>query len=133
MRDIAKEPRFEPHLDFAGALRLQVAIPEIAGREARHVHVVDHDRRWAEVLDSIEGSGMDAGLTPRRPQAQRIHAVGLREKWFLRDHPRRRDLRVEDVAELHPEGGVLVAPQRAVDEDAIIDADTLIDVLAERR
>jgi len=44
-----------------------------------------------------------------------------------------RQLRIQDVAELHAEGRVLVGAQRAVDEDPVVDADPLIDILAERR
>src|SRR5204863_308573 len=68
MRDVAEQPRFEAQLDLASALRAQIAISKIAGRETRHIHVIDDDGRWAEVLDAVEGSGMD-GVTTKEAVA----------------------------------------------------------------
>src|SRR5688572_15474977 len=125
----AEQTRVEAELQLLATLRLELWVAELPHRERRLILIADHGR---EGTRGVERARLLARRTPGRAQPQLIREAERPER-LLRDHPRRRQLRVDRRVELGAERTVVIAAHCGREKCAVAPADLLLHVDADRR
>ena len=123
----------EAGLELLRSLRLEGLVPQPSERDRWLIAAKHRARNRGEISQRIRGTRLLAGDTEGAPQSQFVEPAEVAYAApVLQSHPRHRDLGVPGRSVLLPECTVLVVAQRAGHIEALIQAELLFDILAER-
>ena len=128
----------DARLHLRGALGLEAVIPQargtykVAERDPRLVAAVGRGGDPAEEPDRVRGAGLETGRPIGDPEPEPVERVHLGEEGLVRNQPGDGRLRVGHCAEVPAERAVLVAADRARDEQPVAESEHFFDVGAER-
>src|SRR5260221_5475577 len=119
----------EPRLDLPGYFRLEIGIADVERRDGGSPA---SPNRGTIGLHRGERVRLLARRAPRRPELQRGQEVGAVEEARVGHHPGGADLGVDHEVVIDAERAVVVAAQRAGQEEAVVPGELLLPIEPDR-